>query len=152
MHVHCLSVLMLVLTAQTFWDSLCSLFYLNINIWIIFFFNLCYQIMFPIVENIFTSVNLSCVPLDIFVQKGSLIFYFYTIFVVFSSDCSLNFHSPELSCRHFQSSCLLSQTQRQIWLPVRRKGKYSHNRCASAWRKISHRIAGHKILLLKGTY
>lgn len=132
MHVHCLSVLMLVLTAQTL--NICSLFYLNVNIH--FFFHLCYQIMFPLVEN--TGFSLQSLYLvshqSSLFRKGALYYIFIQDFVALSSHCSLNFHPPKPSCSHFQSSSL---SQRQISLPACRISKHSHNR--SGWREISHR-------------
>lgn len=61
--------------------NICSLFYLNVNIQKQNK-HFCYQIMFPIMEKTRFSLYFpfSCVPLDIFVQKGSLRFYFYIIF------------------------------------------------------------------------
>ena len=88
MHVHCLSVFMLVLNAQTLCGWKCIvLFYFYVNIPLLFFcFYLCYQIMFPIVENTRSSLqSLYLVSRWLsLLRKGSLIFYFlYNILLIF---------------------------------------------------------------------
>lgn len=161
MHVHCLSVLnlksCLCLRHRRRAIEYLFLFYLNVNIQFFFFFTCATKSCSPFwkIQDSLFSPFISCPTSYLCSERESFILFLYNILLVFPQFPFI--YSPQAFLPSLPVLFSLSQTQKADITSCLQKSKHSHNRGASGWREISHRVSWrnwHKIYLslLKGTY